>query len=78
MNYNFFNNKKILVTGHTGFKGSWLVCWLSLLGSKILGISLKPEKYSHFNLIKNKIKIKNEFFDIRDEKKLKKTIINFI
>ena len=77
MNYNFFNNKKILLTGHTGFKGSWLACWLSLLGSKVLGISLKPEKHSHFNLIKNKIKIKNKFFDIRDEKKLKKTIINF-
>ena len=32
--------KKIIVTGHTGFKGSWLALWLKLLGAKVLGISL--------------------------------------
>ena len=36
---NYFKNKKVLITGHTGFKGSWLTFWLSELGAKILGIS---------------------------------------
>ena len=35
----YFSNKKVLVTGHTGFKGSWLVLWLKTLGAKIYGIS---------------------------------------
>lgn len=77
MNYNFLRNKKVLVTGHTGFKGSWMICWLNMLGANILGISLKPEKKSHFNLIKNKINIKNEFIDIRNKKKIEKEILKF-
>lgn len=77
MKYSFFKNKKIIVTGHTGFKGSWLICWLSILNAQILGISLKPKKLSHFNLIKNKIKIKNVFLDIRNEKEIKKKILDF-
>ena len=34
-----FKNKKILITGHTGFKGSWLTFWLKSLGAKICGVS---------------------------------------
>ena len=46
---NKFKNKKIIITGHTGFKGSWLVLWLKLLGAKIIGISLDaPTKPSTF------------------------------
>ena len=37
-------NKKILITGNNGFKGSWLSLWLSKLGSKVYGISLPPKK----------------------------------
>lgn len=37
---NFFFGKKILITGHTGFKGSWLTIWLNALGAKIIGFSL--------------------------------------
>ena len=37
---NTFDNKKILITGHTGFKGSWLTAWLKLLNANILGLSL--------------------------------------
>ena len=45
---NNFKNKKIIVTGHTGFKGSWLTLWLQLLGAKIIGISVdEPSKPSH-------------------------------
>ena len=32
----YFRNKKVLITGHTGFKGSWLVYWLNLYGAKIV------------------------------------------
>ena len=40
-NLDFWNGKKVLITGHTGFKGSWLVLWLLQMGSKVNGISLK-------------------------------------
>jgi len=45
-----FSNKKILITGHTGFKGSWLSAWLHLLGSDVHGVSLDtpPSIPSHF------------------------------
>jgi CDP-glucose 4,6-dehydratase len=39
----FYRNKKVLITGHTGFKGSWLAIWLNLLGSKVIGIALDPK-----------------------------------
>ena len=48
---NIFNNKKIIITGHTGFKGSWLAFWLILLGANVTGIALKPKNLSHFNLL---------------------------
>jgi CDP-glucose 4,6-dehydratase len=41
---NFYKNKKVLVTGHNGFKGSWLVLMLKLLNAKVYGISLKKER----------------------------------
>lgn len=41
-NRNFWQDKKVLVTGHTGFSGGWLVCWLSELGAAVTGISLAP------------------------------------
>ena len=46
----FWKNKKVFVTGHTGFKGSWLIILLKLLGARIYGYSLKPVKKSLFNL----------------------------
>jgi CDP-glucose 4,6-dehydratase len=48
---NFYKNKKVLVTGHTGFKGSWLAIWLKELGAEIIGYSLEPyNKLDNFNL----------------------------
>ena len=44
----FWFNKKIFITGHTGFKGSWLIILLNLLGAKIIGYSLAPKKNSLF------------------------------
>ena len=57
---NDFKNKKIIVTGHTGFKGSWLVTWLTLLGAKVTGISNNiPTNPSHYKYLKLKNKIDN-------------------
>lgn len=48
-----FNGKKIVITGHTGFKGSWLASWLRLLGAEVTGISIGiPTTPSHFDAIK--------------------------
>ena len=70
-NRNFFDNKKILITGCTGFKGSWLTIWLHLLGAKLYGLALepptKPSLYKEANL--DKI-IKNHIIDIRNSKKV--------
>ena len=69
MNYKLFKNKKIIITGFNGFKGAWLSIWLSHLGAKLYGISLKnKDKNNHFNLVKNKINLKEFYLDIRDRK----------
>ena len=50
---NNFYKKKIVVTGHTGFKGGWLAFWLSELGANVHGYALKPhEEESFFNATK--------------------------
>ena len=41
---NFYKNKRVLVTGATGFKGAWLCQILDLFGAKILGVGYKPNK----------------------------------
>ena len=49
---NFYKNKKILITGHNGFKGAWLCLILYFLGAKLYGISLKKDDKKNVNLIK--------------------------
>ena len=39
---NFYRGKRVLVTGHTGFKGSWLSIWLNELGAEVAGVGLDP------------------------------------
>ena len=72
---NFYNGKKILIIGHTGFKGSWLSASLSQFNAKLYGISngivSKPSNYE-VSGIKNIIK--SYYFDIRNYKKFKSTI----
>ena len=52
----FYKNKKILVTGATGFKGAWLSYWLYILGAKVFAIGYSPNKnrifFIHLNLHK--------------------------
>ena len=70
---NFFKNKKIIITGHTGFKGAWLTLWLKLLGAKIIGISENiPTKPSLFEKLKLNKEIKDIRLDIADLDSLKK------
>ena len=62
-----FKNKKVIVTGHTGFKGSWLSLWLILNNAKVMGISNNvPTNPSHFNSIKLHKKITHKKIDIRN------------
>ena len=62
-NLNYFKNKKVLITGHNGFKGSWLTIWLSLLGARVVGISLpNKSKDNHYNLVKKKFKSQKLLF----------------
>ena len=78
MNLKYFKEKKIVVTGHTGFKGSWLVSWLHLLGADIMGISLNPTtKPNHFDYIKKNIKIKDIRLDINNHIKVSQVIKKF-
>jgi len=71
----FWKNKKVFITGHTGFKGSWLVIFYNLLGAKVYGYSLKQNKISLYNITNlDKILTKSFIGDIRDYAKLKKSI----
>ena len=66
----YFKDKKILITGHTGFKGAWLCIILKYLNAKIYGISLEAEKNSLFKKAKlRKIMHGHNIFDIRNKKK---------
>lgn len=77
MKKNIFKNKKVLITGHTGFKGSWLTLWLLKKKAKIIGVSKEiVTKPSHFQLLKLKKKIKNYFFDLNNLYKIDKVINN--
>lgn len=70
----FFKNKKVLITGHTGFKGSWLSLWMSQLGAKLYGISLSiPTSPSHFELL-NIDFIRDERIDIYQSQDIRKII----
>ena len=65
-----FKNKKVIVTGHTGFKGSWLTAWLKQLEANVMGISLGlPTSPSHFKVSKINQDIKDVRLDIRDKKR---------
>ena len=75
---NCFKGKKVLITGHTGFKGSWLTLCLKELGADVLGISNNvPTKPSHFNVALVKKNIKSKKINIVNLKKLQKIIYKF-
>lgn len=66
-----YKNKVVLVTGHTGFKGSWISLWLKELGAKVIGYSLEPNTNpSLFNLCRLDEEIVSIIGDIREENKV--------
>jgi CDP-glucose 4,6-dehydratase len=63
----FWNGKRVLLTGHTGFKGSWLALWLSRMGADITGISLEPNTSpALFDALELKTALDHNVLDIRD------------
>lgn len=67
-----YQGKRVLITGHTGFKGSWLALWLSQMGAEVTGYSLPPPTDpSHFSLVD--LDIISIIGDVRDAGHLKKT-----
>lgn len=77
---NYFKDKKILITGHTGFKGTWLTLWLNSIGAKVCGVSLPDcnEAYqSHYNELNLESLIVDRRGDIRDRKFLLDTFSDF-
>jgi len=74
----FWKNKKVFLTGHTGFKGSWLTIWLNYLGAEVLGFSLdpitNPNLFTEADLSGDLIDIRG---DIRDYNKLSRSMSEF-
>ena len=71
-----YNSRRVLVTGHTGFKGSWLCKWLEILGAEIAGYSLAPfTNPNHFEL--SNLKVKSYIHDIRDYDLIRKVMGEF-
>jgi CDP-glucose 4,6-dehydratase len=72
----FWKGKKVLITGHTGFKGSWLSMWLNRLGAKVIGYALSPPTENNlFELCNLEEVSRTVFGDIRDYEKLYKLML---
>ncbi|MCP3873882.1 MAG: CDP-glucose 4,6-dehydratase [Desulfobacteraceae bacterium] len=70
---NIYKDRKVLITGHTGFKGSWLSFWLLKMGAIVVGYSLPPlTSPNHFDVLE--LPMESIFSDIRDPEKLFKAI----
>ncbi|MBT3586376.1 MAG: CDP-glucose 4,6-dehydratase [Halobacteriovoraceae bacterium] len=68
---NIYQNKKVVITGHTGFKGSWLCAWLTELGAEVYGYSIDiPTVPSHFEALGLANKINHNLGDVRDREQL--------
>lgn len=63
---NIYLGKRVLITGHTGFKGSWLALWLHELGAEVFGLAFPPETHpNHWSLLH--LPVNEYFIDIRDK-----------
>lgn len=75
---NIYKDKKVFLTGHTGFKGSWLLTWLHELGANIKGYSLAPENEQDlYNLIDGDSFCESVIADIRDKQRLQDELTVF-
>ena len=82
MNYqhlaHYYKNKKVFLTGHTGFKGSWMLYWLHLIGAEVKGYSLAPEnKFDLYNTINGNSLCDSVIADIRNGERLTEEILSF-
>ena len=79
MSPDFWLNKRVFLTGHTGFKGSWISLWLQIMKVDLLGYALSPNTNpSLFNLAQVSSGMTSIFGDINNSKLLKKTMQDFI
>ncbi len=78
LSFNFYKRKRVFITGHTGFIGSWLTKWLTMLDAEVCGYSLdplsKPNMYDLLNLSDSVIDIRG---DIRNREAIQKAILDF-
>jgi CDP-glucose 4,6-dehydratase len=76
INHDFWRGKRVLLTGHTGFKGGWLALWLTRLGANVTGVALPPDTSPNlFGEFKNAdLVAKSVFIDIRDAAAISKTV----
>ena len=71
-----FKGKSVLVTGHTGFKGSWLTAWLVKLGAQVVGIALDPPTQpSHYVSMGISVGISDFRADVRHKTKIEEIIV---
>lgn len=76
--FKIYKGKKVFLTGHSGFKGSWLTLWLNYLGAEVLGYSLEPNTApAMYNVLNIEDKCTSVFGNILDREKLEKTMLEF-
>jgi CDP-glucose 4,6-dehydratase len=74
----FWKGKRVFITGHTGFKGSWLSLWLQMMGAHVKGFSLIPNTTPNlFTVAKVEENMESEIGDIRDLNKISESMLNF-
>lgn len=78
IDFKIFKEKRVLVTGHSGFKGSWLLSTLVMAGASVRGLSLPPKEHSHFESLGFlRTHGTNDFIDIRDFLRVQSAISDF-
>ena len=78
VNKKFWQDKKVFITGHTGFKGGWMSVWLKKLNADVKGYSLKPNtKINFFDVVGINGILNSEINDVRDYSSLKRAISEF-
>lgn len=78
VDFSVFSARRVFITGHTGFKGSWLAFMLHEAGAEVMGFALPPAtKLNHFDLLDLDKKISHRLGDVRDNKLLANTLNSF-